>query len=121
MDYKEATHFNVQPPDYWAALFARHGFVRDVDFDARFITDWAVRFRKNAEPVHRIVQAFERKFWLLWQENTGLRLLSGELRAALAAQENSLSAVQAENEAIRNSRTWRWLQRLARLRSLFKI
>ena len=31
-DYDEATHLNVQPPDYWAALFARHGFYRDVDF-----------------------------------------------------------------------------------------
>jgi len=26
----------------------RHGFCRDVDFDASFITPWAVRFRKRA-------------------------------------------------------------------------
>ncbi len=121
VDYQEATHFNVQPPEYWAEIFARQGFIRDVEFDARFITDWAVRFRKNTEPVHRIVQAFERKFWLLWQENTGLRVLSGELRGDIASQAEALYAAQADNEAIRNSRTWKWIQRLARLRSIFKI
>ena len=120
VDYKEATHFNVQPPEYWAELFARQGFIRDVDFDTRFITDWAVRFRKSAEPLHRVVQDFERKFWLLWQENTGLRVLSGELRADLAAQEAARQAALADNEAIRNSRTWKWIQRIARLRSVFK-
>ncbi|NTV63264.1 MAG: class I SAM-dependent methyltransferase, partial [Oscillochloris sp.] len=28
-DHKEATHFNVNPPEYWAYLFAQHGFYRD--------------------------------------------------------------------------------------------
>lgn len=28
-----ASHINVQPPEYWAQLFARQGFFRDVDFD----------------------------------------------------------------------------------------
>src|SRR5215210_4328902 len=44
-DYKEATHLNVRPPDYWAQRFAQHGFFRDLDFDASFLTPWAVRFR----------------------------------------------------------------------------
>src|SRR5262245_34919071 len=35
--YSEATHLNTQPPEYWAAQFARHAFYRDVDFDASFI------------------------------------------------------------------------------------
>ena len=43
-DTKEATHFNVQPPQYWAALFARSGFYPDADFNASFITPWAARF-----------------------------------------------------------------------------
>src|SRR5688572_27008446 len=40
-DHKEATHVNVQPPEYWAELFAREGFYRDVEFDATFISPWA--------------------------------------------------------------------------------
>ena len=46
---------NVRPPEYWAEQFARQGFVRDVDFDASFITPWAVRFRRSAEPLHRVI------------------------------------------------------------------
>ncbi len=85
-DYGEPTHFNVQPPEVWAELFARHGFVRDVDFDASFLTPWAVRFRRNREPWHRVVRGFERRFWQLWKENLDLRALSVELRDQLAAQ-----------------------------------
>jgi len=31
-DYREFTHVNVQPPEYWAERFALNGFVRDIDF-----------------------------------------------------------------------------------------
>lgn len=120
LDYKEATHFNVQPPDYWAGLFARHGFYRDVDFDARFISDWAVRFRRLEEPTYRIVQNYERKLWQLWQENTGLRVLSGELRSDLAGNEGEITALRAQNKAILESRTWKLIQKVAHLRSLFR-
>ena len=68
-DYKEATHCNVQPPEYWAERFARHGFFRDVDFDASFITPWAARFRKTREPVGRVIADYERRWWQLQQEN----------------------------------------------------
>ena len=89
-DYKEATHFNVQPVEYWSELFAQHGFLRDVDFDASFIAPWAIRFRHQKEPVHRVVREYERRFWLLWKENTDLRSLSGEMRDQLASQERQL-------------------------------
>jgi SAM-dependent methyltransferase len=87
-DYKEVSHFNVQPPEYWAELFAKEGFFRDVDFDASFITPWAVRFRKNDEPIHRIVRDYERKYWLLGKENSDLRNLNFEMREDLAKNES---------------------------------
>ena len=74
-DYKEATHFNVQPPEIWGELFARHGLLRDTDFDASFITAWAVRYRRKAAPTPEIVRDYERKFFLLWKENSDLRSL----------------------------------------------
>ncbi len=90
LDYKETTHFNVQPLEYWAELFAQHGFFRDVDFDASFITDWAVRFRRMNEPLHRVVRDYERKFWLLWKENRDLRNLAVEMRNQLAGKNMAL-------------------------------
>lgn len=97
-DYREASHFNVQPPEYWAAQFARHGFFRDVDFDAGFITEWAVRFRRRSEPLQRIVQDYERKFWPLRKENQDLRGLAHELHQQLAGRQAELQQ-HAANEA----------------------
>lgn len=59
-DYAEATHVNVQPPEIWAEALAREGFLRDLDYDASFITPWAARFRRRAEPVPRVVREYER-------------------------------------------------------------
>jgi methyltransferase family protein len=87
LDYKEATHFNVQPPEYWAELFAHQRFFRDVDFDASFITDWAMRFRLVRDPFTRVVREYERKFWQLHKENVDLRRLSREMRDQLALNE----------------------------------
>jgi Methyltransferase domain len=135
-DYKEASHFNVQPPEAWAELFARHGFYRDVDFDASFITPWAARFRRSQEPLPRIVRNFERRHWLLWKENTDLRQLSLEMRDQLAEGEAALhasqdhaqalqaqieqksaqiQALQSQLEGLTGSRSWRLLQSLRRL------
>jgi SAM-dependent methyltransferase len=72
-DYKETSHFNVQPVEYWAELFAKEGFTRDVDFNGSFITPWTVRYRRTGHPMHRIVREYERKFWYLWKENIDLR------------------------------------------------
>ncbi|EFO81262.1 hypothetical protein OSCT_0851 [Oscillochloris trichoides DG-6] len=85
LDFKEATHCNVQPIEYWADLFARQGFVRDVDFDASFLTPWAIRFRRSSEPLHRIVRDYERRFWELWKANTDLRELAVEQRQQMEA------------------------------------
>ncbi len=70
-DYKEPTHFNVQPPEYWVNVFGRHGFYRDVDFDASFITPWTVRYRKLRDPIQRVIVDYERKLWLLLQDAHG--------------------------------------------------
>lgn len=124
LDYKEATHFNVQPPEYWAEQFARHGFVRDVDFDASFLTPWAVRFRRSSEPLHRIIRDYERRFGLLLKENQDLRSLSIEARDQLSVKENAAASLQTQIEEkqklldrITASRSWKlinWVQRMRR-------
>jgi len=122
-DYKEATHFNVQPPEVWAELFARQGFFRDVDFDASFLTPWTVRFRKRDEPMHRVVREYERRFWLLWKENTDLRSLVGELREGTAEltqksiiSDGAIQSLEAQRNEIFNSRSWRFVQKLQKIR-----
>jgi len=130
-DYKEATHYNVQPPSYWVYKFAQQGFFRDVDFDGSFITPWAIRFRRRKEPVHRLIREYERGFWLLWKENTDLRSLIGEMRVQLKQTDSMVEQVNqmveqihqlqlrnAQLEDILQSRSWRALQCLQKLRHL---
>ncbi|NTW00701.1 MAG: methyltransferase domain-containing protein [Oscillochloris sp.] len=93
LDYKEATHFNVNPPEYWAYLFAQHGFYRDVDFDASFLTPWAARFRRRNDPPARIIRDYERRFWELWRANTDLRQLALEQRHQLSGAEARAAAL----------------------------
>jgi len=112
LDYREATHFNVQPPEYWAEQFAVQGFVRDVDFDASFVTPWAARFRRNHEPLHSVLRDYERRFWLLWKENVELRSLTLEMRESLSAGEQA----QQQLLDITSSPSWSLLQSVRRLR-----
>ncbi len=102
-DYREVTHSNVQPPDYWSTLFALHGFIRDVDFDASFLTPWAVRFRRNREPLHRVVGAYDRKFWLLRKENIDLHKQNVEMRqqhAEMSGKVDAYADLLAQNQEL---------------------
>jgi len=120
-DYKEWSHLNVQPPEYWAELFALEGFVRDVDFDASFIAPWAGRFRRQRDPLHRLIAAYERKQWRLWKENLELRQELLNIRAQHAASEARVMQLEArtahlerqidEYERGKLARFMRWLRR----------
>ena len=115
-DYKETTHFNVQPPEYWAELFAQQGFFRDVDFDASFITPWATCFQRKTEILPRIVRDYERKFFLLWKENYDLRSLNLEFHNALASKntenEGIVNDLSGQLQEIYQSRSWQTIQKL---------
>ena len=89
-DYKEATHFNVHDPEYWAEQFARYGFYRDMEADLSCITSWAVRFVKTKRTSIKLVREYERKFWQLKKENFDLRQLSIETQDRLRQQENQV-------------------------------
>jgi GT2 family glycosyltransferase len=83
LDYRESTHFNVQQPEYWSELFARQGFLRDVDYDASYISQWATLYRRVEQPLPRIVRDYERRHWMVWKENTDLRNYVMELEGKL--------------------------------------
>ncbi len=93
-DYVELTHFNVQPPDYWAKLFAQQGFYRDVDLDAGFLTPWAVCFRRRSDPPAAIVADYERRHWLMLQESRARLQLNLQQREQLAALEQEVAALR---------------------------
>lgn len=95
-DYREPTHLNVQSPEYWAELFARFGFFHDLDFNANFITPWAMRFRKAHIPSSRLVSAYERRVWRLQDENRARREFNIEQRNELATKESEIQNLFAQ-------------------------
>ena len=105
VDYREPTHVNVQPPEHWGELFARHGFFRDVEFDAAFLTAWAVRYRRSTEPLPRIVRGFERRLARCEHERSDMRAFTAEALAAQVSAEAMLAhtrdALMKDIEALR--------------------
>ena len=105
-DYREETHVNVRPPEYWAGLFARHGFARDLGFDGSFLAWWGMRFRRTRDPWHRLAVDYEREWWRLKQEarERNAVVLSqldrqNELEGRVADLEGRVEALAASNQA----------------------
>lgn len=80
-DYSEATHFNVRQPEYWVREFAYNGFVHDLDFDASFLTSWAMLFRRQKRVLADTVYDYERHWTEIRTENTDLRRKNNELES----------------------------------------
>ncbi|WP_129633364.1 glycosyltransferase [Candidatus Oscillochloris fontis] len=100
LDFKSDTRCNVHPIEYWAELFARQGFVRDVDFDVSFLSPWTIRFRRSSEPIHRLLRDYERRFWELWKANTDLRELVLEQRTHERETEQEKERVHQQAEVL---------------------
>lgn len=110
LDYKEATHVNVRPPDYWAEVFARQGFFRDVDYEPGYLTYWAARFRRTRESAARVVAAYERRLWQLQQERQGRFELTVEQQYKLSQQEAEKQALTeqltVQQQAVQEAQAW---------------
>ena len=100
-DHREPTHINVHPPEHWGELFARHDFFRDPDYDASFVTTWAVRFRRRTDPVHRMIRAYERRFFDLAGAARESRDYATTLQSQTEALQNQTEALQNQMEDLR--------------------
>lgn len=117
--YRDTSHLNVQPGEYWAERFAEHGFYRDVDFDASFISPWAVRFRRGRDPFPRVVAAYERAVARLSYERNELRSLSFDVQQEAAAARARTAELEHVKAALdeSNAHLLRKLQELDQARA----
>ncbi|OGO28940.1 MAG: hypothetical protein A2Z16_05045 [Chloroflexi bacterium RBG_16_54_18] len=135
-DYKEATHQSVQPVENWVTFFAKYGFFHDLDYDATYITPWAMLFRRQSITSEQLILHYERKVYRLWKENQDLRTSALETRREIARFYNDLQKLKTdlvESEDLRkvnlvqleklvNSRGWQILEKLrhSRFYSLYE-
>jgi glycosyltransferase involved in cell wall biosynthesis len=108
-DYREPTHINVQPSDYWVGLFARYGFVRDLDFDAYFVSQHAMLLRREIGPPLGALRAYERQ---LVQAQRELVELREQYRGAVEVQQRlqrELEHYEFERGLLSGEAThWEW-------------
>jgi glycosyltransferase involved in cell wall biosynthesis/SAM-dependent methyltransferase len=82
-DFKEPTHLNVQPTDYWIGLFAAQGFFRNLHHDASYVAPHAVLLQRQPWTVVEVAEAYERGWWQADRSAQGARasrdLLAQEL------------------------------------------
>ncbi len=121
IDSNHSSHGTTQPPEYWAAIFNRLGFIHDLDFDASFVAPWAMRFLKAKLQLADQIMLYERKIWQVSQEAALRRALSVEYKNELARKEMELQywkpkRLQAELDAIRNSTSWRLITHVQHFR-----
>jgi len=100
LDFIEPTHVNVQPPEYWTELFARHGLYRDVDFNATFVVPWARRYRRLEEPVPRLLAGYERRLWRLEHSDGETQHERARVRAELEHATTHLANARDEIERL---------------------
>jgi hypothetical protein len=84
-DYAEPTNVNVHPPEDWSAQFARQGFVRNIDFDASFVTPWTALYDRSHALLPEVVRAYDRAWWQLRTEVRQVREKVLELHAEVEA------------------------------------
>lgn len=84
-DYGEPTHVNVLQPEDWAAKFAQHGFLRDLDRDLSYLSRWTAVFSRGEETQEETVRRYDRRLWRLRRE-------VGEVRDSLLAVQAVLDA-----------------------------
>ncbi len=109
-DFDEPTHLNVESGGYWAQLFYRQGFVRDVDYDASFLAPHAVVFRRGEVDIEGLIPIYERGLWNITQ-GLGARLedavaehdrLAGRFRA-LGSESDRLASALGDAERRRSA------------------
>lgn len=89
-------HVNLNPPEHFAEIFARHGFYRDHAFDASFIQPSTVRYRRQTPPPPDLIRHYER------------RLREGhELERQLRAAHDTLAHAQSTILHMQQSRFWK--------------
>jgi SAM-dependent methyltransferase len=99
MHYRDPTHTNIHPQEYWTERFARHGFIRDVDYDGAYIAPWAARYRRSSAPIHRVVADYDRAYSRMLHELQ-------ERNALVVDQMRELTELHARLDALEGTMAW---------------
>lgn len=103
--YDDPTHVSIRQPERWSLEFARRGFVRDVGFDAGFISPWAVLYTRATKPWPEVIEDYDRQYWYDRREihttRQGIIGLQEQLRSLEALGEGAGEVTRLREEVLR--------------------
>src|SRR6202043_987501 len=99
LHYRDPTHTNIHPQEYWTERFARHGFIRDVDYDGLYIAPWAARYSRSSAPLHRVVAGYDRAY-------SRMRHELHERNAVVLDQMRRLDELQGRLQGLETRAAW---------------
>jgi SAM-dependent methyltransferase len=115
-DFSEPTHINVHSTEFWIGKFAEQGFFYDFDFDASFISDWAILFRKIEKPSLSVVEKQQHRLWHLTQETKSLREIISSQRTQLASRQSLIQNTYKILRTLQNALSGRLTRRFQKRR-----
>jgi SAM-dependent methyltransferase len=126
--YAEPSHTSMRPPENWAALFAEHGFLRDLEADVTWLSPWAMALKHQpALTVPEVVRGYDRQVARFQRETFELRQASltmeRQLEEAHARTGTDVERLRAELERLqaREERAVAALTETLRLRDLLIV
>jgi hypothetical protein len=99
MHFRDPTHTNIHPQEYWTERFARQGFIRDVDYDGAYIAPWAARYRRSTAPIHEVVADYDRAYSRMLHELQ-------ERNALIVDQMRELTDQKARLDELEGTTAW---------------
>ncbi len=86
-DYTEPTHVNSRPTAYWMREFARYGMFRTPNYDASYVSHWAVLLQKGERMPGAMVYEYEELLARLTRQNHEQRAAMLRLQEQLNEKE----------------------------------
>jgi GT2 family glycosyltransferase/glycosyltransferase involved in cell wall biosynthesis len=116
LDERDLLVSMTQPPATWGALFAAQGFYRDLEMFNLDDVPWVMLF-KSAIPVPQLVAGYEERLWRAQREIQARRAVEVEMLRDVTRRELvALVREEALLGEIINSRSWRFIQSVQRVR-----
>ena len=94
-DIVEVTHVNVRQPEYWAKIFAKQNYYKNLYYDPYYITKQTAVFTKGEVNSVRLTENYEHALRLEKQKTAFLEDKTASLERDKSAAEMSLSNVLA--------------------------
>lgn len=105
-DLTEITHYNVQQTEYWSKRFAKHNFIRQLEFQGSYISPVAKRYIKGMYNLPRIIENYEKYLRIVMTDSSNEIIKRDEIISTLShtlqEKEKQVNNLQLSNDLLKS-------------------